>query len=421
MPRRVLPPAARTSGETEPAPRSREPGPWLDVTVAVASFALFTLPVLLRPPPDARPVATLALGALVAAPLAWARRAPVVVLALVAAGLVVAALTGVRVTPFVSDLGPALGVAAYACASRLGRRSAVVAVASAAGVVSVVDVVALHLRPEHDQDLVQLLVAAAGWLLGDVVRTRRGLAAALAAEEARLGRERDARIRAEERLRLSRDVHDVVSHTLSLVAVRAGVGRLLLDSEPEQARDALATIEDVSRGALTELRGVLAGMRDVGGAEQATGEPTLDDVPALVASVADAGLRAELRVEGDATYERLLATSAYRVVQEALTNVVKHAPGARVRVEVHRAHPLVVVVEDAGPADGAAPVPLAGSGSGLDGIRARAELHGGRADAGPTDDGGWRVEAVFGRDLPAEDAAASHTGARAGERERPDA
>ncbi|MGC5166271.1 sensor histidine kinase [Luteimicrobium sp. DT211] len=402
-----------------PAGRLR-PGPWLDVLVAAASFALFTLPVLLSPPSDAHPVATPFLGLLVAAPLAWARRAPVVALGLVSAGLVAAALTGVRVTPFVSDLGPALGVAAYACASRLPRRTAVVAVGVAAAVVSAADLVALHLWPDRDQDLVQLLVAGVGWFLGDVVRTRRGFAAALAAEERRLAAEADARIRAEERLRVSRDVHDVVSHTLSLVAVRAGVGRVLLDDDPEQARTALATIEDVSRRALTELRDVLAGLRDVGGTEPRTVEPTLADVPALVTSVRGTGVDVELHVDGDATYERLLETSAYRVVQEALTNVVKHAPGAQVQVVLQRADPLVVVVENTG-ARGRPGTHLAGSGLGLDGIRARVELHGGHADAGPTDAGGWRVRAVFGPDVPADPTAAPHTGARAGQQRRPDA
>jgi len=399
------------------------PGLWLDVAVAVACFAVFTVPVLLSPPSDAHPLTTPLLGLLVAAPLAWARRAPVLALALVPAGLVVAALTGVRVTPFVSDLGPALGVAAAVCAVRLPRRTAVLAVAVAAVAVSAADVVALHVWPDRDQDLVQLLVAGAGWFVGDVVRTRRGFAAALAAEEARLAREADARVRAEERLRVSRDVHDVVSHTLSLVAVRAGVGRLLLDDDPEQARAALTTIEDASRRALSELRGVLAGLRDVGGAEPVP-EPTLDDVPALAAAVADAGLAVDLRVEGEATYDRLLETSAYRVVQEALTNVVKHAPGAHVRVDVRRADPLVVVVEDTGavdPAGASGPPALAGSGLGVEGIRARVALHGGRASAGPVDGGGWRVEAVFGPGVPGEGAEAHHTGARAGRAQPPDA
>ena len=407
-------------GAARPPSRRRRPGPWLDVAVAVASFALFTLPVLLSPPADAHPVATLLLGLLVAAPLAWARRAPRLALTLVALGLVVAALTGVRVTPFVSDLGPALGVAAYACASRLPRRTAAVAVGTAAVLVCATDLVALHLWPDRDQDLVQLLLAGAGWFLGDVVRARRGFADALAAEEARLAREADARIRAEERLRVSRDVHDVVSHTLSLVAVRAGVGRVLLDDDPEQARAALTTIEDASRRALTELRDVLAGLRDVGEAEPRTTEPTLADVPALVASVVTAGVDADLRLDGHATYDRLLETSAYRVIQEALTNAVKHAPGAPVEVAVQRSHPLVVVVENTR-ASGPAGAPLGGSGFGLDGIRARVELHGGHADAGPTEAGGWRVRAVFGPDVPTHPAPAPHTGARAGQRERPDA
>ena len=256
-------PAGDVGAATRARRRVGVRGRRLWILAAVASFVVFTVPVLLVADEGARPWASLLLGALVAAPLAWAWRAPVPVVVLVAGGLVVAALAGVRVTPFVSDAGPALGLAAFACGAQLQRRRGATVVALAAAAVSVAGLVALGLRPEDDQDLVQLLIAATGWLLGDAVRTRRALRAQVAAQEAQRVAAVEARIRAEERLRLSRDVHDVVSHSLSLVAVRAGAGRLLLDDDPEEARAALRTIEEVSRGALDELRDVLAGMRDV--------------------------------------------------------------------------------------------------------------------------------------------------------------
>jgi signal transduction histidine kinase len=410
-------PDPATADEAPPPPRDSAALRWFGAVAAIASFVALTVPVLLWPDDDAQPLASLVLGLVVAAPLAWAWWAPIPAIGLVGAGLVVAALTGVRVTPFVSDAGPALGVAAFVCGVRLPRRTGALVVGVAATAVTIAELVALVLRPEHDQDLVQLLLAAGGWLVGDVVRTRRALRAELGAQEVRRVAEAEARIRAEERLRLSRDVHDVVSHTLSLVAVRAGVGRLLLDSDPDEARAALRTIEEVSRRALDELRGVLAGMGDVPDGSvprRVAPEPSLDDLPALVASVADSGLDVTLEVDGDATYERLLETAAYRVVQEALTNVVKHAPDARVRVMVRRVEPLSIVVRDDGAGSGAlGAAPLVGSGLGLEGIRARVELHGGAADAGVTEDGGWRVAAVFGAESAAQPAGADDTGQRA--------
>jgi signal transduction histidine kinase len=380
--------------------------------VPALCFAAFTAPVLVGAADGhGSDLAVGVLGALAVLPLAWSRRGPVAALAVVAAVLCVASLTGVQFTGFVSNAGPALGLAAYAVAVLRPRRAAVVAVAVSALGVSAAAIVAYHLHPDHDQDLVQLPIAAAGWLVGDVVRARRRLSADLAATASVAAAEAEARVRAEERLSVSREVHDVVSHALAMIAVRAGVARVVIDSRPAEARDALSAIEGASRDALDELRTVLRGLREPGPESEALDGPTLSDVQHLVTRMEDAGHVVRLEVHGDAGYPALLESSAYRMLQEALTNVAKHAPGAQVEVTLRReAHELVVSVVD----DGGAPRPddvrpgpgSPGAGLGLLGIRERADLFGGSAETGRRADGGFGVVVR----LPVRGSSSTHTG-----------
>jgi signal transduction histidine kinase len=207
------------------------------------------------------------------------------------------------------------------------------------------------------------------------------------AEELRLAR-------AEERLRLAREVHDVVSHSLSTIAVQAGVARLVLAQQPGQAGTALSAIETASRSALDELRGLLRQIRDPNDdAEVAT--PTLADLPALIGKLRKAGLPVTCRSTGKAQpYGSAVEFSAYRIVQEALTNVTKHASGARTHVEiVHGAGSLTVTVSDDGSPDTSRPAPRSGDGLGIPGMQERAELLGGTLSAARGPDGGFNVTA----------------------------
>ncbi|MEU6180275.1 sensor histidine kinase [Streptomyces coeruleorubidus] len=195
----------------------------------------------------------------------------------------------------------------------------------------------------------------------------------------------------EERLRIAQELHDVLAHSISVINVQAGVGLALLDSDPEQARTALTTIKAKSKEALGEVRQVLDTLRAPGDAPRAPA-PGLDRLPELVEQAASAGLTVD--VEGEPP--RLAPgtdLAAFRIVQEALTNVVRHSGSRHARVRLaHDADVLRLRVDDDGPATGA---DAGGSGNGLAGMRERAAALGGTIEAGPRPEGGFRVHAVL--------------------------
>ncbi len=277
--------------------------------------------------------------------MAGSRRSTAVTVVLVAA-----TCAGVRFTPFVSNAGPNFAIAVFTVADRCPRRSSLVAASIAAVATWAVLPLGVLLHPGQGQDAVQLAAAVPAWLAGDIVRVRRRYRQRLELESRRRAAEQEGRVRAEERLRLSRDVHDVVSHSLSVIAVRSGVARLLLDEQPGEARVALATIETASRSALDDLRQLLRRIRDPGAEEETAALPTLGDLPALVGRLRDSGLDLSYRCLGEPrTYSTAVELSAYRIAQEALTNVVKHAPGARASVTVTRGEAeLTIAVTDDG-------------------------------------------------------------------------
>ncbi|GGZ66978.1 two-component sensor histidine kinase [Streptomyces subrutilus] len=246
---------------------------------------------------------------------------------------------------------------------------------------------------------------------GDAVRSRRAFIDAIRerAERAERTREEEARRRvAEERLRIARDLHDVVAHHIALVNVQAGVAAHVMDKRPDQAKEALAHVRDASRSALNELRATVGLLRQSGDPEAPTEPaPGLAVLDALVDTFRHAGLPVEVIVQlahaGADPLPAAVDLAAYRVIQEALTNVRKHAgAGARAEVSVVRVGPSVeVTVLDDG---GAAPVPATaphpepadpGGGHGLLGMRERAGALGGSCFAGHRYGGGYRVHAVL--------------------------
>lgn len=234
-------------------------------------------------------------------------------------------------------------------------------------------------------------------LLGEAVRARRGQEDALAAraDEAERTREEEAlRRAAEERLRLAREVHDVVGHSLAVISLQAGVAAHLLETRPDQARDAVAAIRQVSNEALDDLRAELGLLRGGDGAPPPPAVAAgLEAVPALVASLRRAGVTVELETPGgdDAAVSGPASAAGYRIVREALTNVARHAgEGSRARVRIARRDDAVEVeVVD----DGVGPAVANGSGggTGLAGMRERAAALGGRLEAGAAPGGGFRV------------------------------
>ncbi|HEX4094137.1 MAG TPA: sensor histidine kinase [Trebonia sp.] len=370
---------------------ARRVGPDLiDCALAAACFVAFTVPVLLGAGPAHPHGPEAVFGVLAAAPLIVRRRWPVTVALVLTALYVAAALADVAFTPFVSNAGPNLAIAVFTAAD-LSRRRWSLAAACVAGAATWASLpVAIHLHPHHDQDAVQLFAVIVAWLAGDLVRAVREYRQQLQRVERRQAVEELQLARAEERLRLSREVHDVVSHSLSAIAVQAGVARLVFDKQPDQAGAALSAIETASRSALDELRALLRQIRDPEDAAEAAA-PTLGDLPALIARLRRAGLDVGYRSTGQpGPHGTAVELSAYRIAQEALTNVTKHASGARAQVEIDcGGDELTVTVTDDGarrPAQSAS-----GGGLGIPGMRERAELLGGTLTAGPGPDGGFVV------------------------------
>lgn len=233
---------------------------------------------------------------------------------------------------------------------------------------------------------------AAVLAVSELARTRREQWAKERAERAQAARRRAD----EERLRIARELHDVLAHSISVINVQAGVGLALLDTDPEQARTALTTIKAKSKEALGEVRQVLDTLRTPGAAPRAPA-PGLDRLPELVEQAASAGLTVD--VEGEPP--RLppgTDLAAFRILQEALTNVVRHSGSRHARVHLDHVHDhdgmatLRLCIDDDGPATGA---DAGGSGNGLAGMRERAAALGGTIEAGPRADGGFRVLAVL--------------------------
>ena len=237
---------------------------------------------------------------------------------------------------------------------------------------------------------------------GDAVRSRRAFIDAIRerAERAERTREEEARRRvAEERLRIARDLHDVVAHHIALVNVQAGVAAHVMDKRPDQAKEALAHVREAGRSALNELRTTVGLLRQSGDPEAPTEPaPGLAVLDALVDTFRNAGLPVEVaRTDPDSPLPAAVDLAAYRIIQEALTNVRKHA-GADVKAEVSVVRvggTAEITVLDNGTATHPRPGPADGGGHGLIGMRERVTALGGTLTAGPRYGGGFRVHAIL--------------------------
>jgi signal transduction histidine kinase len=375
----------------------------IDVALAVCCFVAFTLPVLLGAASHtASWLAVGGFGVMAATPLVVRRRWPAVTCAAVAAVYVAATITGVQFTPFVSNAGPNLAIAVFTLADRRTRKVSLLVALGAAVATWGVLRLGLQLHPAQGQDAGQAAAVVAGWAAGDAVQRRRTYRQHLELEARRREVEREGRVRAEERLRLSREVHDVVSHSLSVIAVRSGVARLLLTQRPAEAESALAAIETASRTALEELRQLLRQIREPAD-DQEPLAPALDDIEALVHRMRHDSLDLSYRSTGERhDYGVAAEMAAYRIVQEALTNVVKHSGASSASVELaHTPAGLHISVVDDGQGPpsrgrtGEGPADAARQGFGITGMRERAELMGGSLAAGARPEGGYAVVATL--------------------------
>ena len=338
-------------------------------------------------------VAMAALFLLIGFPLVVRRRAPLVPITLLMTAIVVQSITTSDAAEGAPLLLPALA-SAYAVAAYGTRRVALIGLLVAmagCGVQIAFDPLARTAEQLWAAALFVLLIAAA-WLAGLAVQGRRD-ASALQARTRQAEEARQAAITAE-RERIARELHDMIAHNVSVVVVQSVAAQGVLGKQPARAREPLAHIERSGRQALTELRRLLDVMRNRDEPDELREpQPGLAQLAALVDSVRSTGLSVTLEVEGEPPPDSApVGPSVYRIVQESLTNVLKHASGARVSVRVtYGVASIDVLVQDDGP--GRSEPSPAPPGYGLAGMRERAALFGGTFTAGNRPGGGFEVRA----------------------------
>ncbi|MCG6495525.1 sensor histidine kinase [Kitasatospora sp. A2-31] len=402
--------AARTAEPPRPSGHRAASPLTGHAAAAWAGGVLYLLVVLLLIGGSTRAPATVpAVGSLLAATLliGMVRRQPLPVLALTLVGATAVVLSTSGAAPdrpavgyqgqFLSYLAAdaVLGFVVATCA----RRAAVVAGAGSFTVQLLVVAAFAHGDNLTVNVVIALLALVAAAAAGLLSRERRDHAAALRSQEV-------AEAITAERLRIARELHDMVAHSIGIVAIQAGMGRRVIDTQPAAAREALAAIEATSRETLAGLRRTLVSLRRSGPAAADRGSaasnprreppapaPGLADLDRLAAATADAGVRVEVRRSGEQRQlPPELDLSAYRIVQEALTNVVRHAAVDRCRVVVgYGDEELSVEVVDDGRGVRRAPGRNPDQGFGLVGMRERVALLHGRLSVGPRPEGGFRV------------------------------
>ena len=349
-------------------------------------WALFDVPWWWRPPGHggSAPVilGVIALAAAQSVPFLRRRQQPAAVLALAGAALAVKYAAAQNIwSAGAAVLAAAYGLGAYGSNTvrRVGR-----ALAACALLAVFITLPADH--GSHDPAIACALLAIALGM-GEVTSAHRDTAAAAARHA------QDT-----ERARLARDLHDVVAHQLSAIAVQAGAARLAAAGDPQAAAAAIAAIERQARGGLTELNQLVRELRPAGDTGPDTSpQPRLGDIPGLIERAGEAGMRAELRVDGEPRpLSAAVELAGYRVVQESLTNAIRYAAGAAATVHLAcRDDGIMVEVTDDGPGAVAGAAAIPGGGVGLDGLRERARLLGGQLEAGSAAERGFAVRAFL--------------------------
>jgi signal transduction histidine kinase len=336
-------------------------------------------------------------------PVAVRRIWPVPALAVVAVAIGVLTATGRA--PSAADVS--LGMVVYMAAIRLRRRDSLIALIATEIVVGSGLLAAAEARGQAVL-LHSMIAAAVVWFVGDAVRERRRYLAGLAEQtwqRQRADVERNRLAIREERVRIARELHDVVAHSLSVVTIQAGVGRKVGAARPAEALRALSAVEQSSRDALDELRRILGLLRND---DEEPASPSLAPAPGIVdlgelaEMITAAGTPVRLSVTGEVTTPTpATALTVYRIVQEALTNVVRHAPGAEAHVQVRMSPSGVHIrVTDDGPGGSPDPDdPVAHHG--IVGMRERAAAFDGILEAGPLPRGGFQVIAYLPASGPA--------------------
>ena len=367
-----------------------------DAVVAIVLLGLMVVSVAGKQPDAGQrgaDVFAYALAVPLTLPFAVHRRWPMASLICVLAAFGTYAVANYAVYPGVSLFAILFGIASHS-----DRRRSITALAL--GIAAMV--LALATQPTGvvtSADWTSSLLAiAVAWLAGENYRSRRARWAALEDRAAMLENEREERDRravADERLRIARDLHDIVSHSMSVIAVQAATGHHLLDRDPEAARRALSNVETASRAALVEMRRMLGVLRDDDDAPGTRAPaPSLSKLGELVARVRDSGLGVSLTIDDDLPeLPTSVDLAAYRIVQESLTNIMKYG-GPVALVSVTRSPTdLFIEVTDDGRVGGPAAPAIGVAGHGVIGMRERVAVYGGDFSAAPRPTGGFRVAA----------------------------
>jgi signal transduction histidine kinase len=327
-----------------------------------------------------------------AVPLLWRRRAPFEATLAMMTVAVVQAFTGLTTAPDMAVSVALLALMLFSLGRHAERRSLI----GLAYGVAVAVAVTLAVTPGDILFPVAFFFVAP-WVAGRALRSRTLLARELAEQAARSEAEREeraARAIADERARIARELHDVVAHSLTVMVIQAGAARRIVDTQPERVVEVADTIKRMGSEALDEMRRLVGVLREEGEGAALAPQPTMADIESLVERARGAGLDVELDVRGErAALPPGVDLSAYRVIQEALTNTIKHARASRATVTVtHSSDALEIAISDDG-SGGEAVLPSAGQG--LVGMRERVTLYGGTLDAAPRAGGGFEVRARF--------------------------
>ena len=370
--------------------------------VALVMLFFMGLDINIRPEPGSEFVQEGVLGVILALlqvlPIIFARKYPL--LALI---VIFAAFAGhnaldhqlLWVVQFSSML------ALFLVTSQTNDRQSLVAIVMTFAVTAIVFGI---IRKDLDQAIAIILLFSAVWMVGKVVRSRyRRLEVAsrviadLSEEQERVSREAVV----DERARIARELHDILGHTLNLIVIQAGAAQRVFAKTPEKALDNLNSIESTGRQALSDVDRLLGILRDPDDPSNSRSpsleaRPSISRLNSLVEEMGATGQPVELFVSGTpVSITPSTDLSAYRIVQEALTNVMRHASGSKARVDLDYSekHLAVTITNDSSGVDKLKG--RKGGGSGVVGMRERTALFGGEFEAGATDDGGWRVHATF--------------------------
>jgi signal transduction histidine kinase len=354
-----------------------------DEALAAALTALALLGVALTEASDPYRIASAALAIALGAAAARRSRDPLPLLGLIVAISIAATAMPMFKEPANSGVWLFLLLAVYSGAAHTSGRRALVAAGMTFGLF-VTNLVGDGEGLTADNVIFLGIIFGAPWLVGRAVRQRR-----LNDEELEQEKTRAAAAIMEERARIARELHDVVAHSISVMVIQARGGRRVLRSDPNDARDAFAVIERTGQQALDEMRRLLDMLRTADETLALAPQPSLKELGTLVEHVRAAGLPVQVAVEGEPRdLPPGVDLSAFRIVQEALTNALKHAGPARARVVVrYLADDLEIEVSDDGPGTGDASV----SGYGLVGMRERVEVYGGELEAGRQPGGGYAL------------------------------